>query len=163
MSCPYCGAKLTNLNQNFCRTCGGNVYISSERLENKKNTSLINSQITNKARTKIGPESKKCFVSSLISLPLAIHPAYFVFAQIFGDNLFVNQPALIVVLFLQIISLLSGIYSRIKSKKAGLNEAENSIEKVGSVFAMMGIAFSLPGLLANIALNLNLLKMFKTV
>ncbi|KKN32631.1 hypothetical protein LCGC14_0811820 [marine sediment metagenome] len=165
MFCPSCGSELTEPNQSFCSKCGSKIEATLEIPEIKTkiprqisiNTSHstlestylpISQQKSVKKEGRPGPYSKKCFGFALASIGLAIAglsvgsgSMMFSMMSGFGNvlNGFGFLPGLIIAIVLNIIGLIFGILSRVNSSKARELEPVNTLEKIGSVFAIFGI------------------------
>ena len=167
MFCSYCGVQLTNPNQKFCHNCGkviedriisktpqlrtgGTQYVPttvSVPTHGYTNIPAIQN-ISVKEEGRPGPLSVKCFVFALVSIGIAIIAAIlgggvFLFSRIFGvrGNFFNIMRIIlwIIVLIAQFVGLIFGIQSRKNSKKAVSIEPRNTLEKLGSVFGIIGI------------------------
>ena len=165
MFCPNCGSKLTKPNQSFCSICGRKIEdtleITQLRTEIPRQVSTNKSQSTLEStylpisqqksvikEGRPGPYSKKCFGFALASIGLAIAglsvgSGSMMFSMIsrFGNALngFGFVPGLIIAIVLNTIGLIFGIISRVNSSKARELEPVNTLEKIGSVFAIFGI------------------------
>lgn len=165
MFCPNCGSELTEPNQSFCMKCGSKIEATLEipqiRTKIPKQVSINTSQSTLESISlpisqkksvikegRPGPYSKKCFGFALASIGLAIAglsvgSGSMMFSMIsrFGNvlNGFGFVPGLIIAIVLNTIGLIFGILSRVNSSKARELEPVNTLEKIGSVFAIFGI------------------------
>ena len=167
MFCAYCGVRLTNPNQKFCHNCGKvieNRTISKTLQLKPEGTQYLptavsvpthgymnipafqNIPVNEEGRP--GPLSVKCFVFALVSIGIVIFAlilggGVFLFLRIFGvRGTFFNIMGIIIwiiVIIAQFVGLIFGIQSRKNSKKAVSIEPRNTIEKLGSVFGIIGI------------------------
>jgi hypothetical protein len=162
MFCPKCGQKLIESNQRFCQKCGSEIPTVSKYSQFKiertpyESTAIARSKpgytdssVSLKKQVASGgpgPLSKKCLVFSIVSIALAIAALYFNFGFLILSIMRyfrVNQTMIvinrIIVSLMHFMGLIFGILSKINSKKAGISEPENAVEKVGSVFAVAGL------------------------
>ncbi|KKN24759.1 hypothetical protein LCGC14_0891650 [marine sediment metagenome] len=165
MFCPSCGSELTEPNQSFCSKCGSEIGARLEipqlRTERPRQVSTNTLQSPPESTSvqiyqqkpmikegRPGPYSKKCLVFAIVSIGLAISGLVIstgsvIFAMIswfgFAQNSIGFLLRLIIVIVLNIIGLLFAIESRLDSKKAGELEPVNTVEKIGSIFAIIGI------------------------
>jgi len=164
MFCPNCGEKLESLYQKFCSSCGSEIQstlipeapITPQPIAVKPQVPSPASSVpvydskTIKAG-RIGPQSRLGFSFALVAI------AFFIAGLIFGGTLILRilmpvyiypylpgGPGLWIIAFiLHIIGFVFGIISRVTSSKAGKDEPDNGLQKVGSVFGVFGIILNL--------------------
>ncbi len=165
MFCPNCGSEFIESNQLFCMKCGSKIEATLEIPEirtkipekisiNTSNSTLesiylpISQQKSARKEGRPGPYSKKCFGFALVSIGLAIAglsvgSGSMMLSMMPGIGNVLNGfgfvPGLIVAIALNITGLIFGILSRVNSSKARELESVNTLEKIGSVFAIFGI------------------------
>ncbi|GAH35376.1 unnamed protein product [marine sediment metagenome] len=132
MICPYCGEELKDTTQEFCESCGSKIATDSE--VSTPHATPISPKKLEKITGPAGPLSKRSLVFGIASVTIAVanYFLFFVFYIIFG---MIGLTLQIVVLLLGVIL---GISSRKNSNKAGRLEPKNNLEKVGSVFSIIG-------------------------
>jgi len=168
MFCPNCGEKLEKLDQKFCASCGSVISTTSgapqatqapqlRAKENHVSSTVKSVPVYESKSIKVGgpgPHSKKCFAFATVSLGLAIVgfssgglnlfrfyiPSYYY--PYHPGGLVGGLVGLSIVIILHIAGLVFGILSRTNSSKAGKFEPINTLEKVGSVFAVFGIVIN---------------------
>jgi len=161
MFCQNCGEKVEKLDQKFCASCGSVISSTPDapqapqlKVEENQVSSPVKSVPVYESKTLTvggpGPHSKKCFAFAIVSLALAgvgfafgatnfmrfLMPYYYYPYYSFG---FIG---LIVGVILNITGLIFGILSRTNCSKARKFEPVNTLEKVGSVFAVFGIVIN---------------------
>ena len=166
MFCPNCGIELKERNQAFCMKCGSEIGAPLEtpqlRTEGPRQISTNTSQSSSESISlpisqqkpvikegRLGPYSKKCLGFAIASNALAVSGLYigigsimiFLITLWMGNalNVYGFPPGLIIAIILHTIGLLFAIESRLDSSKAGKLEPVNTVEKIGSVFAIIGI------------------------
>ena len=180
MFCQNCGQKLESQEQKFCVSCGSEISFTPDAPQLKAEENQVSPTIRStpvyepKTIKAGGPglHSKRCFAFAMTSLALAVvgfafgassfirilipysyyyyYPSYYSFGLI----------GLIVGVILNITGLIFGILSRKNCKKARNFEPVNTLEKVGSVFAVFGIIInSIPIVVVSIVLIIMLLSL----
>ncbi|MFX0104611.1 MAG: zinc-ribbon domain-containing protein [Candidatus Hodarchaeota archaeon] len=166
MFCPNCGTELLSSNQKFCHNCGGEIppllratnfrieipTISQPKLKNEGYQNIIAKSryfpVIKQQPIQVGlpgPYSKRCLSLSIISILVAIFDwilNYIIFRfQIIILPVFDFRIIMLLTnaIIINIVGLIFGILSRSNSAKAGILEPGNSVEKVGSTFAILGI------------------------
>ena len=159
MFCPNCGEKLDSQNQKFCSSCGSVLLHTPDApqlraVENQVSSTVRSVPVYPSKPINIGgpgPYSKNCFALAIISIALAITGFIFgginLIRNLLPIYLFPYYPGgpgvglvgLTIAIVLNIGGLIFGILSKVNSSKAGKNEPINTLEKVGSVFAVFGI------------------------
>ncbi|TES98299.1 MAG: zinc ribbon domain-containing protein [Promethearchaeota archaeon] len=159
MICPNCGEKLKTQNQKFCPNCGSELLYTPTpdvpQLRAEKNQLSTSSTVSSvpvyesKPIKVEGPGfySKIVFTFALLSIVLAVIGLVFEFLKVLRDVIpiyvFLRIPGgpelWIIALVLNSFGLIFAILSRIFSSKAGKREMKNTLEKVGSVFGIIGI------------------------
>jgi len=178
MFCPNCGEKLKSQDQSFCASCGSEIQSTlppeapQVRAEEKQVLSPARSVPVYPSKPiKVGgpgPHSKKSFAFALVSLALA--GVGFAFgARTFMGILMPYSSyypyssswlGLIIAVILNITGLVFGILSRTNSSKARISEPINTLEKLGSVFAIFGIVInSIPIVVVSIILIIMLISL----
>jgi len=178
MFCPNCGEKLESPNQRFCASCGSEIQtnlspeapqIPPKRIQVPPVAPVppvppvpIYQAKPSKAEG-IGTNSKICFSFSLVAI------AFFVAGLSFGAGVIIRLlipiyfipylpggPGMWIIAFvLHVVGLIFGIISRANSSKARRREADNALQKVGSVFGVFGIVLNvLPLVIIPIAIVL---------
>ncbi|MFX1256950.1 MAG: hypothetical protein ACFFAN_03760 [Promethearchaeota archaeon] len=149
MFCPKCGQKAEEPNQRFCKNCGSEILTNSEaRSKSQSRTAIPMSQQKPVQIGGIGPYSYLCFIFSIISIGLAIINSILSLSILRSLDILFEPPSyyvrstITIVTITSIVGLTLGILSRVFSQKAGNLEAENTIEKIGSVFSIFGIVFN---------------------
>ena len=162
MFCPNCGETLDTPNQRFCSSCGSELFNTPDipqapqlrAVENQVSSTVRSVSVYQSKPINIGgpgPYSKNCFAFAIISIALAI--TGFIFGGInlirnllpiylfpyFPGGPGVGVVGLTIAIVLNIGGLIFGILSRVNSSKAGKLEPINTLEKIGSVFAVFGI------------------------
>jgi len=171
MFCPNCGEKLDSPNQRFCASCGSEIgstpfpevpQIQTE--ENQVSTPVSLVPVSESKPIKAegpGSYSKKVFAFAFFSLVLAVIGFVLEFLAFFRFiipmYIFPRLPGgpvlLTIALVIHFVGIIFGIVSRISSSKARKLEIENTLEKVGRVFAILGIiANFIPLVIINIVL-----------
>jgi len=172
MFCANCGAELGDPNQRYCQSCGSEVSSISEiqqteTIEQPVSTPSSPPTITSsytpiptQTYVKTGganTHSRKCLGFALTSLGIAVASMVvsgwiFLFPLITGLFYFmggmnsIRIGGMIITLLLYVMGLVFGSVARTNSKKAGSLEPINSVNKVGSVFAVFGIVINAIGL-----------------
>ena len=158
MFCPNCGEKLESQNQKFCSSCGSELsntpdaaQASQLRAEENQASPIVRSvPIYESKNINVGgpgPHSKKCLTFAILSLALggvgiafgAISFMRILIPFPFHLDYYIRFILLIIATILNITGFVFGILSRTNSSKAGKFEPINTLEKVGSVFAIFGI------------------------
>ncbi len=179
MFCPNCGEKLKSQDQSFCASCGSEIHSTPPpeapqvRAEEKQVSSpVISVPVYPSKPVKVGgpgSHSKKSFAFAIVSLALAC-VGYAFGASIFRGILFpysyyypyysFRVIGLIIAVILNITGLIFGILSRTNSSKARISEPINTLEKLGSVFAIFGIVInSIPLVVVSIILIIMLISL----
>jgi len=174
--CKNCGEKSESKNQKFCANCGSELSytpVSPQlRAEENQVSSPVKSVPVYESKTiKLGgprPHSKKCFAFAIVSLALA--GVGFVFGRTIIMRMLNPYPyyypyysfgalGLIIAVILNITGLIFGILSRTNCSKARKFEPVNTLEKVGSVFAVFGIVInSIPVVVVLVMLLISLIS-----
>ena len=162
MFCQNCGEKMESKDQKFCASCGSEVTGAPQtpplKAEEDQVSSPVKSVPVYESKTiKVGgpgPHSKKTLAFAIVSLALAIvgfisgglnlfrfyiPPYYYPY---YPGGLVGGLVGLSIVIILHIAGIVFGILSRTNSSKAGKFEPINTLEKVGSVFAVFGIVMN---------------------
>ncbi len=165
MFCQNCGEKLESPNQRFCASCGSEIsntpvapqapQLKAEQYQAPSADRSVPIYESKSIRVG-GPglHSKRCFAFAIVSLGLA--GAGFIFGGLnlfrfyipysyypyYPGGLVGGLVGLSIVIILHIAGLVFGILSRTNSSKAGKFEPINTLEKVGSVFAVFGIVMN---------------------
>lgn len=170
MFCPSCGAELIALDQKFCQNCGCLISTISEGSQSKtiqpQYTSPNIIQTTEgyvyvpvyqqkpiKKNEPPGPYSKKCLGFAIISAAL-VYVGYNIGSSAMdllssGMYPYLNFPFFIslgtlavIIILINCVGLIFGIFSKIFSSKAKKTEPVNSVAKLGSIFSILGIIFN---------------------
>lgn len=157
MFCPNCGEKLDTPNQSFCAMCGSKLQstpipkdIPVQTKESQVIVPVSSIPVSKSVPIKTGGPgsySKRVFAFSFISLVLAgvgFGVEFFAFIKLIAPSyVFPRIPGspilLIAALVIHLVGVIFGIVSRANSNKAKKHEIENTLEKVGSVFGILGI------------------------
>ena len=157
MFCQNCGEKMESKDQKFCASCGSEVTGAPQtpplKAEEDQVSSPVKSVPVYESKTikagGPGPHSKKTLAFAIVSLILG--GVGFAFGGIFFMRMlnpysYYYSPyysfgfiGLIVGGILNVTGLIFGILSRTNCSKARKFEPVNTLEKVGSVFAIFGI------------------------
>ncbi|MCK4382753.1 MAG: hypothetical protein KAW66_05610 [Candidatus Lokiarchaeota archaeon] len=162
MFCKTCGEKLESQNQKFCASCGSVLLHTPGAPQLRAEENQVSSTVRSvpvyesKSINAEGPglHSKRCFAFAIVSLVLAIVgfisgglnlfrfyiPSYYY--PYYPGGLVGGLVGLSIVIILHIAGIVFGILSRTNSSKAGKFEPINTLEKVGSVFAVFGIVMN---------------------
>jgi len=157
MFCPNCGEKLDSQNQRFCASCGSEIQSSiipevpelpAEMTQAPPPTPPVPVYESIPIK-KGGPGSysKQVFAFGFLSLVLAgvgFGLEFLAFIRFIAPfSSFPRLPSApifwIAALVLHFVGVVFGILSRVSSSKARKHETENPLEKVGSVFGILGI------------------------
>jgi len=167
MFCSYCGAQLINPNQKFCHNCGkviedriisktpqlrteGTQYApTTVSAPTPRYTSIpVIQNISVKEVGGPGPLSVKCFVFALVSIGIAIIAVIlgggvFISIRLFGiisTFIYIMRIIMwIIVIIAQFVGLIFGMASRKNSIKARGIEPNNTLERLGKIFGIIGI------------------------
>jgi len=159
MFCQNCGEKMESKDQKFCASCGSEISDTPVapqepplKAEEKQVSSPVKSAPVYQSKPinvgGPGPHSKKTLAFAIVSLVLggvgfALGGTYFMrlFSPFYYYSPFYSfgPVALIIGGILNVTGLIFGILSRTNCSKARKFEPVNTLEKVGSVFAIFGI------------------------
>jgi hypothetical protein len=177
MFCPNCGEKLESPNQRFCSRCGSELQFTPNPevfegynatqtpvVETPSPTPVPAAPVYETKPIKTGGPgsySKKVFAFAFLSLVLAgigfsldmisflrfVIPIY-VFPRLPGGPI-----VLIAAMIVHFIGVIFGVVAKANSTKARKFEMENTLERVGKVFGILGIIVNMiPLVVINIAL-----------
>jgi len=161
MFCPNCGEKLETPNQKFCANCGSTIqttlapeiYQSPQPPVVKTPTpppvSAVPVYDVKPIKSKgTGPYSRKSLTFALI-WPGFFIPGFYVgflfmiFRSFSYSPYMPRNPGLWIIPFaLHLVSLIFSIVSKVNSSKARKYEAENGIQKAGSIISVFGIVLN---------------------
>ncbi len=165
MFCPNCGFIIESPENKFCSNCGYQISISDGKQENfltartvigdetdlsSKDDDIEKNHQISKPFKELGSLSKRSLIFSLISIIL-----YFI-AHLIGLNSitkniscfncasYLNRLfiALILIIFILIGGITSGIISSVTFKKARLFEPENWIQSISNIIAIFALILS---------------------
>ncbi|MFX0008882.1 MAG: zinc-ribbon domain-containing protein [Candidatus Hermodarchaeota archaeon] len=170
MFCPNCGEKLDSPNQRFCSRCGSELqstpfFDTPQEPVNQVQVSTVQSvpvYETKPIKTGgPGSYSKKVFAFAFLSLVLAgigfsldmISFLRFVIPIYVFPRLPSGPIVLIAAMIIHFIGVIFGVVAKANSTKARKYEMENTLERVGKIFGILGIIVNMiPLVVINIGL-----------
>ena len=134
------------LNGWFCQYCGNNIQSTSEAVSVPPTSTYTAPAVTSQIfieDTSPGPHSKKCLAFSIVSLAMVVATleigSSLRLFYILGMPLPLFITGLVINIIINIMGLMFGIFSRTNGKEAAKSEPDNTVEKIGSIFAIFGI------------------------
>lgn len=149
MFCYNCGVELKITNQKFCHNCGTNLKFSSEspQLRNERiqyGSNTITQKTPGYTYVHISqPFPDDPYQNSRISLIFGIVSiALIILGIIISGPIMILRLYIVgftICLAINVVGLIFGILSKIKSMKADRNEPDNTVQKFGNALGIIGI------------------------